>query len=110
MVACLAPIDIYQEENVSTLSYAARASCISNVPHVNMDPRLVLIQDQKRQISQLMADLKRANDQVKFLSQGGCICGGRSQLGQNDSVTINNNYNHNMFAIIDGKKVPMTPD
>ena len=51
MVACLAPIDLYQEENLSTLQYAARASCISNIPHVNMDPRLLLILEQKKQIA-----------------------------------------------------------
>jgi kinesin family protein 4/21/27 len=43
MIACIAPIDIYTEENISTLNYAARAGCISNAPHVNMDPRLKTI-------------------------------------------------------------------
>jgi len=32
MIACVAPIDLYNDENISTLNYAARASCISNVP------------------------------------------------------------------------------
>ena len=47
MVACLAPIETYKEENMGTLKYAASASCISNVPRVNMDPRQVLIVQQK---------------------------------------------------------------
>ena len=38
MIACIAPIDLYIEENVSTLNYAARASMISNAPAINMDP------------------------------------------------------------------------
>lgn len=40
MIACLAPIDIYTEENMSTLNYAARAAKITNAPSVNMDPKL----------------------------------------------------------------------
>jgi len=53
MIACVAPIDMYLEENISTLNYAARAGQISNVPHVNMDPRLRQISEQKQQISKL---------------------------------------------------------
>lgn len=45
MIACVAPIDMYLEENISTLNYAARAGQISNVPLVNMDPRLRQISD-----------------------------------------------------------------
>ena len=45
MIACIAPIDLYHDENISTLNYAARASCISNVPQVNMDPKQRLIAD-----------------------------------------------------------------
>lgn len=40
MIACLAPIDVYTEENISTLNYAARAARISNKPAINMDPKL----------------------------------------------------------------------
>ena len=40
MIACIAHIDLYIEENISTLNYAARTSTIYNVPKVNMDPRL----------------------------------------------------------------------
>jgi hypothetical protein len=40
MIACIAPLDLYTEENISTLNYAARASQISNAPSVNTDPRL----------------------------------------------------------------------
>ena len=47
MIACLAPIDVFTDENVSTLNYAARAAKISNKPSVNMDPKLKRILEQK---------------------------------------------------------------
>ena len=45
MIACLAPIDLYTEENISTLNYAARAAKISNAPSINMDPKMKRIMD-----------------------------------------------------------------
>ena len=45
MIACLAPLDTFIEENVSTLNYAARAAKINNKPTVNMDPKLKKIQE-----------------------------------------------------------------
>ena len=45
MIACLAPLDTFIEENVSTLNYAARAAKINNKPTVNMDPKLRKIQE-----------------------------------------------------------------
>lgn len=62
MIACIAPIDLYTEENISTLNYAARAARISNAPSINMDPRLKQILEQKRTIERLKQELKRAND------------------------------------------------
>ena len=53
MIACLAPIDLYTEENISTLNYAARAAKISNAPSINMDPKLKQIMEQKRTIERL---------------------------------------------------------
>ena len=81
MIACLAPIDLYTEENISTLNYAARAAKISNAPSINMDPRLKQIMEQKRTIERLKQELKRANDQVRFLTMGGCTC----KLDQNSN-------------------------
>jgi hypothetical protein len=68
MIACVAPIDLYLEENISTLNYAARASQISNAPSVNMDPRLRTIAEQKQKILKLQEELRRANDTIKFLT------------------------------------------
>ena len=39
-----------------------------------MDPRLKQIMEQKRTIERLKQKLKRANDQVRFLTMGGCTC------------------------------------
>ena len=38
MMACISPSDLFIEENMSTLNYAAKASLISNIPTKNVDP------------------------------------------------------------------------
>ncbi len=53
MIACLSPLDDYLDENMSTLNYASRAQNISNLPIINQDPRLKIIQDQKKTIERL---------------------------------------------------------
>lgn len=35
------------DENISTLNYAAKASMISNLPTKNIDPKVMIINDQK---------------------------------------------------------------
>ena len=40
MIACLNPCDMHIEENLSTLTYASKASYISNKPIKNEDPKL----------------------------------------------------------------------
>ena len=73
MIACLAPCDVYSDENISTLNYAARAGKINNAPAINMDPRSKKIADQQTVIDRLKLELKRATDQIKFLMQN-CEC------------------------------------
>lgn len=68
MIACLSPLDDFLDENMSTLNYASRAYNISNLPIINQDPRLKIIQEQKKTIERLQLELKRANDQIKFLT------------------------------------------
>ena len=68
MVACLSPSDKYFEENLSTLNYASRASQISNIPTKNIDPKLVVMQEQKRKITDLEKELKNANMHIQNLS------------------------------------------
>lgn len=62
MIACITPLDDFVDENITTLNYASRASHISNAPTINQDPKLKLINDQKRMIERLQQELKRAND------------------------------------------------
>lgn len=45
MVACIAPLDSFVEDNLSTLSYATKASCISNAPVKNLDPKTKVIKE-----------------------------------------------------------------
>ncbi|CDW90813.1 kinesin motor domain containing protein [Stylonychia lemnae] len=140
MIACITPLDDYLDENISTLNYASRASHISNVPTINQDPKLKLINEQKRMIERLQRELKIANDQIKFLTMqntqigfnrtygggsGGGMTGpsgsvingsqGMQTLNSfqnvnindpndtNGKVTINNNYNSNVIAIINNQ-------
>lgn len=51
MFACLHPSDAYFEENLSTLSFAAKTSQIANTPLRNDDPRY-------RQICDLQVQLR----------------------------------------------------
>ena len=67
-VACLSPSDKYYEENLSTLQYAAQASQISNVPTKNVDPKLAIMNDQRRKIGDLDKELKNANWQIQNLT------------------------------------------
>jgi len=60
MIACLSPSDKFTEENLSTLQYAARASQISNIPTKNIDPKLLMLNDQKHKISELEKELRSA--------------------------------------------------
>jgi Kinesin-like protein len=45
MIACLSPSDSFFEENISTLAYATKASCIANDPIKNIDPKTKLVKD-----------------------------------------------------------------
>ena len=67
-VACLSPSDRYFEENLSTLNYAAQASQISNIPTKNIDPKLAIMNDQKRKIVDLEKELKNANQHIQQLT------------------------------------------
>lgn len=79
MIACVTPIDLFVEENISTLSYATRAAKIRNAPTLNMDPKQRIIMEQKQKIEALQKELQVASDQIRFLTDGGCICGGKQK-------------------------------
>lgn len=50
MIACLSPSDAYLEENISTLTYATKASFISNDPIKNEDPKMKMINELKQKV------------------------------------------------------------
>ena len=68
MLACLNPCDAQMDENLSTLSYASKASFISNKPIKNEDPKTQQIADLKRQVKILTEELANANETINFLS------------------------------------------
>lgn len=53
MIACINPNDNFVDENLSTLTYATKASYITNQPVVNDDPRSKIITDLRKQIKDL---------------------------------------------------------
>lgn len=53
MIAFLSPLDMFVDENVSTLNYATRAKKIHNVPHINIDQKTQQIMEQKKTIERL---------------------------------------------------------
>ena len=71
MIACLSPSDNYKDENISTLTYATKASYIHNEPTRNDDPKVKLIMELKAKIQSLQNELKAANDHIAFLTQMG---------------------------------------
>lgn len=62
MIACMCPSDLYIDENISTLTYATKASYIANDPKRNDDPKVQLISELKAKIGKLETELKAAND------------------------------------------------
>ena len=56
------------DENLSTLTYASKASFISNKPVKNEDPKTQQIADLKRQVRILTEELANANETINFLS------------------------------------------
>ena len=68
MIACLPPSDRYLDENISTLTYATKASYISNEPNKNEDPRMKIIHELRKKINALEKELKAANDHIAVLT------------------------------------------
>jgi hypothetical protein len=82
MIACLPPCDKYLDENISTLTYATKASYISNSPNRNEDPRMKIIHELRRKVASLEKELKAANNHIEFLT---------SLTGTN-GANMNNNF------------------
>ena len=69
------------DENLSTLSYASKASFISNKPVKNEDPKTAQITELKRQVKLLTEELANANETISFLTS----------LTKNNPQTISKN-------------------
>lgn len=69
MIACLSPSDQYFEENISTLQYASRTNQISNIPTKNIDPKVIILNQQKLKIADLEKELRSATTHIFNLSQ-----------------------------------------
>lgn len=67
MIACISPLDIFLEENVSTLNYATKAAYISNEPTRNDDPKSKFINNLKSQVGYLKTEIDKASDRIKYL-------------------------------------------
>lgn len=68
MIACINPNDSFMDENLSTLTYATKASYITNQPVVNDDPRSKIITELKKQIKDLNEELSKANNHIDFIT------------------------------------------
>lgn len=68
MIACLPPSDKYLDENISTLTYATKASYIANEPNKNEDPRMKIIHELRKKVASLEKELQAANDHISFLT------------------------------------------
>lgn len=68
MIACINPHDAFLDENLSTLTYATKASYITNQPVVNDDPRTKVINDLRHQVKELTDELSKANQHIEFIS------------------------------------------
>lgn len=53
MIACITPNDNFFDQNISTLTYATKATMITNKPTINDDPRNKVITQLKSRIKQL---------------------------------------------------------
>ncbi|OMJ88197.1 hypothetical protein SteCoe_9931 [Stentor coeruleus] len=69
MIACLCPCDQFYEENLSTLAYATKASCIANIPVKNLDPKSKLVNELRKEIKGLQNELKEAFEQIGMLTE-----------------------------------------
>lgn len=69
MIACIAPVDDYFEENISTLVYASKAGNISNEPVKNLDPKTKVIKQLKRELRKTKEELTQANKHIVILTQ-----------------------------------------
>ncbi|CAI2384406.1 unnamed protein product [Moneuplotes crassus] len=77
MIACISPSSKFFNENISTLMYASKASCISNKPIKNHDPKNKVISGLKKEVQSLRNQLMMAHN---LMGKGKNLC---SKCGKN---------------------------
>lgn len=85
MIACLAPCDLYIDDNVNTLLYAAKAQVISNEPIINDDPKVKKMRELQQHVSSLANQLKQANKAIEFFKN---MMDGKA--GDNPEIKLDN--------------------
>lgn len=64
MIACVSPSDVYFEETMSTLNYAARTMNIKNKPVIQMDEKEQIIFNLRREIQLLKMENEYLKDKL----------------------------------------------
>ena len=68
MIACIAPIDAYLDENLSTLAYATKTGNISNEPVRNVDPKTKALRELKGTVATLRKELAEAYQHIDLIN------------------------------------------
>ena len=84
MVACLAPVDTFYEENLSTLDYASRAARITNQVALNEDAKTKLVRELRAEVAFLRQQLAAVQLQGVAQLSAGQI--GEQRQGQQPSL------------------------
>ncbi|KRX04696.1 P-loop containing nucleoside triphosphate hydrolase [Pseudocohnilembus persalinus] len=70
MIACVSPSQVYFDETLSTMNYAARTMNIKNKPVVQMDQKDQIIFNLQREIELLRMENKYLREQLQRVSNG----------------------------------------
>jgi len=77
MIACIAPIDAYLDENLSTLAYANMTGNISNEPVRNVDPKTKALRELKGTVATLKKELAEAYQHIDLMNVPTTVTGRR---------------------------------
>ncbi|CAI2381549.1 unnamed protein product [Moneuplotes crassus] len=69
MIACIAPCDLYIDDNINTLVYASKAQVISNIPKINEDPKMKKMRELEMHVKYLSSQLSIANNAIKLFKK-----------------------------------------
>lgn len=98
MIACLAPLDAYQDENLSTLNYAALTTKIVNRATVGEDPKTALIRQLRAEnnaLKEIVARAKRLCLMTGVATTGAFANNTAGENMQNDDSSSASNGNSN---------------